>query len=308
MTNSIFHSDANSLHMVEYNYVQPDKYNFKTIYQDWFSERNNAWILNPHYMQKYQSTEIIRDQIITNGVSDITLKMYRCLDATLVQSFAYAPVAPAPIPIPEVVMEVQIDWSDYDPDQYFFVWYVGVTAIGISERIDMRAKWRNTILIESENSVNMPGVFYSTGFKSILRIEGLVKKLQPNVDFNIAEEESGNTKMLYSRMAKKRMIRYGTAYGLPDYLSLKVANAILNDMPLIEGELYTLEKSDKIIPSEDVDGHPLYYYEVIMTLQDNSQGKVFAGVGPSSTEGVILVVDASAIGLPPDVIIDISEE
>lgn len=308
MQNAIFHSDYNSLHMVEYDYTQPDQYNFKSIYSDWFMNRNEQWLYQPTYIQKFQKTETIRDQIITNGISEMTLKMYRCSDTALIDTFIYNPVANPPIPIPEIVLEAVIPLNNYPPDQYFFVAYVGETVVYISERIETRVKWLNTILIESTNSVNKPGVFYSTGFKTIIRVEGLVKKIQPLVDLVVAKEESGDTKTLYSNIAKKRIIRFGKASGIPDYLSMKIADALTNDGCSIEGTLYTLEEGEKINPSEDISGVPMYYYDVMLTLQENSKGKVFPGVGGSDVTGVIVVVDASAIGLPAHSIINIDEQ
>jgi len=310
MQNAIFHSDNNSLHFVEYGYTQPDKYNFKSIYDDWFDNRNDAWIFgDTKYVQKFQRTEILRDQVITNGISAMTLRMYNCRDASIVNVFNYDPVTPAPIPSPEIVLEAVIDLSTWavDGEQYFFVQMVGSTMIAISERIHVKNKWDGTILIESNNSLNTPGVFYSTGMKTIIRVEGLVKKLQPDANIVVAKEESGDNKMLYSQLAKKRMVRFGTARGLPDYLGIKVAAALLNDNCVIEGSTYTISEGEGITPSDDINGVPLYYYEVILSLKENSKGKVFPGVPGADTSGVIIVVDAEAIGLPAHSLIDISE-
>lgn len=308
MQNAIFHSDYNSLHAVEYNYQQPNKYNFKSMYQDWFQNRNNAWLFgNSKYIQKIQTDQIMRDQIITNGISSMTLRIYDCKNGYLVDTLNYNPVNPAPIPVPEIVLEAEIDWSDYPVGQYFCVAYVNDTAVYIFERVETRVKWDKTIFIESRNTVNMPGVFYSTGFNTQIRIEGLVRKLQPDIDIDIAKEESGNRRLLYSSLSKKRGIRYGDASGIPDYLAIKVASAIINDECLIEGEYYTIEEGESINPSEDIPGVPLYYYEVVMGFTENSRGKVFAGGVGSDVSGVVIVLDASAIGLPAHSEIEISE-
>lgn len=308
MENAIFHSDANSMHAVEYNYQQPNNFNFASMYSDWFDNRNSAWLFGKtDYIQKFQKDEIIRDQIITNGISAMTLKIYRCLDATLVDTIDYEPVAPSPIPIPEIVLEAEIDWNDYPEDQYFCVAYVGEVAVFIFERVEIRTKWYKTILTNSYHSVNQPGVFYSTGFRTIVRIEGLVRKLQPDVDSVTAKEESGNSKLLWSSLSKKRMIRYGNARGIPDYMAIKMATALLNDNCSIEGTLYTIQEGEKINPSEDIPGVPMYYYEVMVNPKENTRGKVFPGVGSSDRNGVIVVVDATAIGLSPNNIIMIED-
>ncbi len=306
MTNSIYHSDFNTLHFVSYDFTQVAKYNNKTIYQDWFNNRNDAWILNPDYIQKWQKGEPFIDQIITNGVSSLELHMFRCSDAADIAQFAYNPVSAPPIAPPEIVLEAVVDLSAYPEDQYFFVLFVDSTPVAISERVETKTKWLDTILIEASNSINMTGAFFSTGFKSLYRCEGLVKKLQPSIDTIIAKEESGDTELLYAQTARKREIRFGTAYGLPDYLYLKIAQALTLDTLAIEGVDYVLEDGEKINPSDDVDGHPLYYYNVNMTLKENTKGTMLPGVGGSDLAGVILVVDATAFGLPAGSLININ--
>lgn len=421
MKNSIYHSDANFLHFVQYNFSQPAKYNSKNIYQDWFSNRNDAWSTNPLYTQKCQTSEVIRDQVVSNGISNLILRMYRCSDAKLIDTIMYEPVSPAPIPPPDIVLEAVIDFSQYPEDKYFFVQCLSVASesgiiisnqdlpdsntylagfsgnpsvgdkavfdfkissqeenihieleytsdyedleeflddlknlidseelltcelsdylgdagirvetafgtdsisgygviiggnesilnIAISERVETKANWENSILIESYNSINSVGTFYSTGFKTIIRVEGLIKKLQPEISTIIASEENGNKELLYSKLIKKRVIRFGTGYGLPDYLYLKIANALTLDNLFIDGERYTLAEDEKIEPSEDVDGHPLYYYNVNLNLSENVSGAVFAGAEDANNESVVIVVDATAFGLPTGSLININIE
>ncbi|MEO7520391.1 MAG: hypothetical protein ABIW79_01115 [Gemmatimonas sp.] len=309
MKNSFYHSDYNPLHFVEYNYSQPTKYNYKTIYQDWFNNRNDSWLQNPEYVQKFQKSEIIRDQIITNGISGIVLRMYRCSDIFLLATINYNPVAPAPIPVPDIVMEAIIDFSLYPEDKYFFVQVVNGVEVAISEVIETRIKWGNTILVESTNSINYTGIFFSTGFKTILRVEGHIKKVQPNV-FAITETENdGDSQLVYSSISRKRVIRFGTAFGLPDYLAMKMSLAITTDNFVCEGVGYAIEDGEKINPSEDVDGHPMFYYNVNVLLKQNQRGIGFNGVAGGSEadrQGVVLVIDATAIGLPTGTIISIN--
>lgn len=301
--NSMYHSDRNSLHFVTYGFELSNKYNFKEIYDDWFSNRNSAWIYNPDYIQKFQTTEIIGDQIIVNGVTNISIGIFRCKDAIQVDSIPYANVTPAPLNPPNRIMEAYIDWSKYPEDQYFTILFSGTNPIAIGERIQTKAKWLNTILIESSNSRNDVSFFYSTGIQTIIRVEGIVKKLQPSITTIIAQEESGDTELIYSQNSRKRVVCFGSAYGLPDYLYLKVADALTNDSCLIENVAYTLDKDEKINPSDTIDGHPLFYYNVNLTLRDNQKGISF--ITPGENSAVVLVLDGEAIGLPPNSLLNI---
>jgi len=308
MENAIYHSDNNSLHFVEYNKALPDNYNFADIYDDWFTNRNGAYLENPQYIQKFQTDDPITDQVITNGIGAMTLRMYTCKDAKLVNTFNYDPVAAAPIPLPEIVLEAKINLGDYPPDQYFFVQMVGDFVVAISERIETRVKWKKTILIDSTHSVNIPGFFYSTGIRTLIRVEGLMKKVQPSIVTVIAKEESGDSKTVYSQVSKKRGARLGDAKGMPDYLSIKCATALVNDNCLIEGTAYSLDEDEKMQASEAVNGVPMFYYDINLIFQENPRGKAFIGQPGGRTGGVVLVVDASAVGLPTNVILDIQEQ
>lgn len=304
MKNSIYISDYNSIHFVKYNFSST--FNFKEINEDWFENRNDAWIMQPQYIQKYNSADPLRHQIITNGVGTLYLDVYRCKDAYKVDTLQYNPIVPAPINPPDIVSECIINLSVYGTGAFFFVLTDGTTSIAISERIDIQTNWKNTILIDSGNSKNLVGFFYSTGIRTILRVEGLVKKWQPLLTTFVAEEESGNKEMLYAVSSKKRIIRFGSAYGLPDYLYLKVALALAQDDLFVENYGYVLSKEEKITPSDDVEGHPLYYYNVVLESRVNELGYVYAGGSDSELGGVVLVVDATAFGLPVGSLININ--
>jgi hypothetical protein len=401
MTKSIYHSDYNSLHFVKYDYQQIAKYKHIGFRNELFYKRNDAWITNPNYIQKFQTTDTIYDQIITNGLSDVQLRMYNCEDASLVNTFQYIPVTPAPITLPDIVQQCIIDFSLFVENEYFFVittssdsgisyslagnpafiseftisgtpiegsvveleyqisslsipvtastvvlsgWGISdiinelfaqvqsnpvFTVINIltggdgiymeidpaetvltvfksyftnygaiSEKIDLRKEHLKTVLIESENSINKTGAFFEQNFKSVIRVEGLMSKLQPSINSNQSKDEVGNTDLLYSQMSKKRKFRFGSASGLPDYMYLKISEALLLDNLLIEGIPHTIIDGEAIEASDDIDGHPMYYYSVNMDLKNNNRGVTFAGSVGADESGVILVIDGTAFGLP----------
>lgn len=307
MQNTIFHSDYNSMHGVRYNFTQSPVINTASIYDTWFNFRNDFWRDNPEYIQKFQSNEVIKDQIITNGIGAVTLRCYRCIDGTPVGNVInYNVVGSQPVQPPEVVFEAEIDFSQYDFGQIFFVMYVNDTPVMIFERIEVRTKWQRTILMNSGNSKNYPGFFYSTGIRTIIRVEGIIKKIQPELVDIVAEEEDGDSEMVYSVVSQSMVARFGTSYGLPDYLYWKIANGLSNDDLKVEDFSLVLDKEDKIIASEDVEAHPLYYYNVKLRPKENTKGLVVIGEGTGEVNGVVLVVDGTAVGMPTGSLITIN--
>lgn len=304
--NTMYHSSYNTLHVVKYNFQLPDKYNTKDIYEDWFNNRNDFWALNPDYIQKHNKNVIFKDQVITRGTADLRIDMCSCITGNMVISFDYDPVSPVPIAPPEVVKEAIIDLSSIPDGQYFGVIYAGDTPVGITERIQIKPKWLRTILIESSNSTNKTGAFFSTGFKTIICVEGIVNKWQPTlVDF-VASEENGDTDILYAVNSKQRVIRFGTAYGLPDYLgAVKIPLAAAMDEFFVEGKHYTIDPNEKFAPSDSIPAHPLYYYNVTVELAENEEGVVINGDPVDGLDGVFLNIDGTAFGMPVGTIIGI---
>lgn len=308
MKNSLYHSDYNTLHFVTYNFQDITKYNFKSIYDDWFENRNTAWLLNPEYIQKVQKSDPLVDQIIVNGLVGLSLNMYDCKTALLVDTIPYLPVVPAPISTPEVVLEAIIDLTLYDEGEYFFVQFLDEIPLSISERIYLKEKHEGTIFVNAYSSLNKTGCFFSTGFTSSMRIEGLMKKLQPFINTIKSSDDIGNTELLYGLSSRKQEVRFGTAYGLPDYLYLKIALFLCLDNVEIENNLYSLSEDEKIQAADDVEGHPLYYYNVLMDFKVNELGKTFMGVDGDVNGRFFLVADATAFGLPVGSLINIELE
>jgi hypothetical protein len=63
--------------------------------------------------------------------------------------------------------------------------------------------WDNTILLECSDSENKPDTFFSTGFKSILRVEGLVTNFTPEIVTWQNKDELGNNQLLHAIPSKK---------------------------------------------------------------------------------------------------------
>lgn len=305
MKNAIYHSDYNSLHFVKYNYSKLQKYNNLELYEDWFNNRNDRYVVNPSYIQKFQTTDVIRDQVISNGISEVLLSIFKCSDGSQLDTIEYTTVSPAPIPAPDIVKEVVIDFSNYPEDQYFFVIYANGTPVLISERIETRVSWEKTILLECDNSYNFPGFMFSTGIKSYLRIEGLVQKWSPDISLIVSEDEVGNNDMLSSIFSKKRTVLIGDGRGLPDYLYLKCCAAVILDTVLIEGVEYVVDKSNKFEEVARVDGFPMYSYAIVVELKNNNQAIVVEAAEGAEIDKVVLVVDASAFGIGGSQLINI---
>lgn len=298
MKNAIFITDYNTLHWVKYDFTPDAKYNQAELYEDWFNNRNNRWTNNPDYIQKVQRSDGIREQIISNGVSGtILIDVCRCNDAKVVAQVDYVVVTPAPIPPPDFVQEALFDLTSLQDGDYFCVMYVSGVPVSISERWSLSDVWEETILIEANGSRNKPGAIFSDGYKCVQRVEGLVMKLQPNIEQIVNEDEVGDFDLLHSVVSRKRNILFGDGASLPDYRYLKVASAIALDNLLIQGVAYTISQNSKIEPVDRTDGFPMYYYNVEVNLKENNAGITVDSQQGNFQNGVTLVIDAGAFGI-----------
>jgi hypothetical protein len=275
MDKQIFHSDLNTLHFITYDFQQAEKYNNKEVYNEFFERRTGRYATHPIYSQKWSRVDgVIRDQLIANNLGDqtISLDLYKCGSLLLLASYPYNPVV-APISTPNSIYEAVADISLLPVGLYYFVVSVGGQKLAISERIDFRESYPKTILFECSNSFNKTDFFYTTGIKSVLRIEGLIQTWQPNIDFITNEDEIGDAQLLHGVSTRKRRILIGDGRGIPDYLALKVANFVAElDNLTIDGVSYAPLKDNKLEENDRILGHPLYRYYVDVEPVTNVKG------------------------------------
>ena len=304
MQNAISHSDYNELHFVQYNYTKDAKYNTFDMYQEWFKNRNPLYVSQPDYYQKIQTCDITVDQIVSNNLANLNLKIYNNATGVLVDTIVYTSVSSQPTISPDITQEAAITWNSYGAGTYFVVMCIDATPLLISEKVIVQDIWSNTILIESSSSVNKDNIFYSTGFVSKMRIEGLVTNWTPEIVTYQNKDEIGNNQMLHSIPSRKKSIYFGDVMGLPDWAAIKVGLLIQNDTLLIEGQQYVM-LADSKMERNDNEGYPMYYYKIDFEPASNQHGLVAGGVN-ANLNSVVLVVDASAFGGASDTVIDIT--
>jgi len=292
MKNAISISDYNPLHFVVYNFEKNEKYNTYQMFEEWFKDRNLQYITQPDYLQKWQTSDNITIQIVNDNLSGLKLKMYNCYTGTLIDTIDFAAVPTQPTVSPKITLEALITLSDYGEGEYFFVIYTNTTPIAISERINVKDVWSNTILIEANDINNKPDTFFSTGFTPTLRVEGLVTNFIPEIVTWQNKDEIGNNQMLHSIPSKKKTIYFGDPTGLPDYMANKISLFTQLSNCNIEGQQFVMIADSKLEPNE-TDGYPMFYYKLDLELAKNRTSNIFAVEG-GNVSVVTLAVDASA--------------
>lgn len=284
------------LHFVQYNYTPPVKYNNVDMDQDLFENRFESWANNPEYLQPWQKTDTFKIQLVVNGLNNIKLRVYRASDALQVDIIDFNPVALPPIPAPDVVWEAPVDLNEYDEDVYFFVIEVAGNPVAISQRIQTKERWPNTLLLEGTNSKNLPDVFFSTGFEYKLRVEGLLCPFRPeNADNETETDEQGNNVLLYAITTQSRKVFFGDGTGVPDFMSRKLNAGFALDDIKVEGAAYVLAGKGELQPNDDK-SWPMYYYSGKLYAAKNKTSLALGAEPGAFLNSVVIVVDGIAFG------------
>jgi hypothetical protein len=277
MGNSIYRSDYNTLHMVKYDV----RVAVPEIHDDWFENRNDRWTNNPKYVQKIRILDGLVDQIIVEFSSTKVFQL-RAYDSCGVYkaSYTYTAVSPSPIQAPQVLMETVVDLNALGEGDYYFILFVDYLAAAISELVSLRTEHYGTILIDAGNSRNKTNAVFSNGWRSKVRVEGLIEKWIGSLETVINEDEIANFDNLRGVLSKKRTVLFGDGKGIPDWLYLKICNAIILDDLYIQGVGYTIAQDASVEPVEKIPGYPMYYYSVNFNLRENTNGFNFTQFSP----------------------------
>ncbi len=290
--NMIYYSDLNPLHLVQYDFTPPSKYNNVDLYSGWFRDRFLNFAENPDYYQKWQKTDPLVFKIITNGTSTVTFKMYDCASQELVNTYTFNAIA-SPVSLPNILQQVIVDMSAIPEGKYVFVLYSGTNPIAIAERIFLKEKWPDTYLLEYSNSKDKVDYYFSVGSTPSIRVGAFWMSWEPFSETENYEDEMGDYEILRGIPLKKRTLH--TEF-IPDWMAIKLNQILLLDNCKIENEHIARTNDSKLEKSEDIQGYPMSNYKIDLVLSENSTGKTFLTPDDAGIHTTLLVLDAAAFG------------
>ena len=297
--NMIYISDLNPLHPVKYDFTPPAKYNNSELYDTWFRDRFLSWTENPDYLQKWQKTDNIPLQIITNQSATLTLQMFNCDTKTLVDTITFNSVT-SPLSTPNVLMQCDINLSGYDEGRYVFILKSGSTEIAIFEKIWLKESWPATYLIEygTKNNKDKVDYYFSVGIKPMIRVEAFWSPFEPMAEVDNYEDESGDYETLRGIPLKKRTLTLGGSPDyIPDWMVLKLNQILLLNKVSIENTLIARYNDSKLEKSDEVPGYPMNYYKIDLVLATNETGFTFLTPADTNHRSTTFTLDGEAFGL-----------
>jgi hypothetical protein len=299
MGNFIFTSTLQPLQFVKYNYTLPAKYQYKFMHDDIQPNRNENYIGNPFYLQKFQTTESIPVQCLTRGIATPNVEVYDA-DGNLYFTAPMAVTVDAAVIAPMVRWDYLIDISAYPENYYQIVITDGTNKLRISEWIHIAALHEGTQLFEYSHSTNKYAFYFGGIEKPNIRVESTLLTEYPDSTFTEYTDEISDYEMIDGIPVMKRLL---TLNFIPDWLSEKMNMILLLNGTFIEGKHYSRTPDSKF-NKKQIAGYPFYKYDIEICLAHNTYGLATDESGTEEEFVVLTTLDAQGFGQanPGDVI------
>jgi hypothetical protein len=298
--NMLYRSDYNPLHFVKYNATPVAGCHFADIYDDWEENRWPRYQVygRPDYMQPWQiPDDTIVDQIITNGGTEFELHMVSVTTGLVVDIFPYAPVSGSVVQLPNILQEVSIPLTDYQPGLYWFALVADGQIVGITNKQNLQNDWPNTLQHKYDGSSDRIDYYFSTGIKPMIRVEGILYPWQADSEVDVYEDEVGDYETTRNLPKRIRPVQYGDEIQLlADYMSLKMNMITGLDNLRIENFAYNRSKDSKWEPQDLGQGVPQLQVKIELVPTENETGTTFATSGAETIFPITFTLDATAFG------------
>lgn len=295
--NMIYISDKNPLHFVRYNYTIPDGCHFADIYDDWQKSRFPNWAVQPDYVQPVQKGDPLPVQFVTNGVTGLQILVVSATLGIVIDTIPFNVVLGIVVPLPLVMQECAIDTTIYPEDQYWFATVANSTIVAISEKIELRNDWPDTLKIEYSGSKDTIDYYFSTGIQPMIRVQGQLLKWKQGSEVDIYEDEEGDYEITRGIPTDFREIQFGNQFSLiSDWMARKLNSITLLSNWRVEGTQYTRFSDSKWDEQDFGVGIPELMVKMAITLGSHQLGVNILTPGDSGVHTTAYVLDATAFG------------
>jgi len=239
------------------------------------------------YTQPWMISDVIRQQLQAT-INPVQIFVVDCKGRT-VYSNAFTQKQRNVLDPSLYIYEHTMPLALFDEGIYFIKVVAG-TINYISEPIEIKNVWENSLLLEYSHYRFYGDVIFETGFTSALRVLGSLKHFQPASKDTTYEDQSLNQTLLHSVPYRVWPLVIGSAIGIPDYLMDKI-NLILGCSNLqIDGRYYTKAEGSRMEPT-GVEFYPMRGYRIDMREKYNRMSVLDSG--EATMTGVVMIAAAS---------------
>lgn len=276
----------NNIQFVPEDVVLPEKYHYLEIDRDWYKNTIRQWQYGRPYKQKIQLSD--RQYIVLNreDANDVYFKIYDSnanevnitglgyTDSKVLSDFVIYDSGSVSVDengneTPLVVHLWSFRFADFDlpAGTYFLRMYVeffdGVTLVEtktwVTEPLDIRADWPDTIYIEATNDSNKQDVIFQydttdpSGWKGDIffqpvfgyRVEGAILEYGFDSNDNYFIEQDYERRNMSPTAWRNKILQIGGRHGVPAYMFDKINHALVCDRKKIEGRRVSKDEGAK---------------------------------------------------------------
>lgn len=219
------------------------------------------------FFQKYQTNDSAQVQIWSDFVP--TCKVY---NVTTGLNYTVT-VTDTGITFPDftfLVYEIDFNFAAYGEGLcYIEIKYTNVTDfVYLSEPIDLKLEWENTVFIEAKNDENAFSIIFDTDFVVKLRVDAILDNFTPKADRIIYNDQVRNNTLLYGVSYREFRLNIGGRQGIADWMIDKINRILACDEVSIDGEYYTVADGADWEPNRGED-YPLVGWRININPVEN---------------------------------------
>lgn len=303
--NSLYMSNLQPIHWVEYNYQKKPGIQHLQAWQDWVENRYPFYPSKERYYQKWLTSDLIKVWFVSKGIANLTLMIYDD-QAQLVTSYPLNTLPSAAIQSPNLIKYASFPANTLTPGDYLFAINSGAQRVLVSEwqRIGTYSTEHvdRTMLIKYRHSYNRSDYYQELG-ELQLRVEaqqGIPKDLAEVIGY---VDDQRSTELLNGKTYETRQYYFGFPFGVPDWMQKKLNLITTLDTVSIE-DVQVVRGSDAQLDRTEIAGYNLTYSSIELLTADNNSGVVIDEVtGDEVSDGTIIInIDPEGFGNDENVI------
>lgn len=253
----------------------PEIYNSRPFDLETYKQSIFDFQTNRCFFQKYQTNDKARVQIWSDFLP--SCKIYN----TSTGLNYVVPVTNMGLSfLPDLtfsVYEMEFDFSLYGEGLlYVEVKYTdAIEFVYLSEPIDIKETWINTVLFEVSNDENAFSIIFQHNpdnlldkFKIVSRVEAIIDNFTPKADRIVYNDQIRNNTLLWGTPFREFRLNIGGRAGISDWLIDKINRMLACNEVSIDGEFYTASEGADWEPNRGED-YPLAGWRININPVEN---------------------------------------
>lgn len=296
--NTIKYDFLNPIQFVPINQTQPAKYKTFNRNEFFFKDQITRWAESGGYAQPVQIGDLLTLQFITRDLDPITYTVYRCNGTIYTGPTNLDTIPTSTFANPYILWQKYIDTSAWPAGAYYIVISATTGDQLISELLDVREDWPDTVLIEFTSSQNIGQMVFISDvpFNGSMRIQAMFdntfKQLYAGKFYTDQTQDS--TILNAIPFEETELYVIGDA-GVPDYVAKKVLRMLLCDGCKLDGEGYSILEGAEMEPVFTI-GAPKKFQKLKIRPKENLFSiDVDAGVTDTDV-ALMITLDQVALG------------